>query len=68
MNGGEELDEQTPNYVRRRFHECRCIDVERGGCWCEDDGGVSHGGVEVERAEHETGGYPRRAAMRVPVV
>lgn len=67
MSEGEEIEgEQTPNYIRKRFIPCRC-DSARGLCRCyEDDGGVSHGGCDVEAYEWIDGGtYPRRAGADV---
>jgi hypothetical protein len=59
MNTAEGLDEQSPNYIRRRWPECSCTALAHGGCRCEDDGSVN-GRVEYEALEHEPGGYPRR--------
>lgn len=67
MNAGEQHDEQSPNYVRRRFNPCRCdaakgdYDMARCPCSTEEDGTVSHRGCEAERYQHEPGGYPRQA-------
>jgi hypothetical protein len=62
MTAEEAQDEQSPNWIRRRYDPCAC-DAVRGeytpGCSCwEDEDGPSHGGNEAERLEWEPG-YPR---------
>lgn len=55
MSGGfrdGELDPTPRSPQVPRWPECRCYNVARGECMCEDDGLVTHGGTRIEGYDH----------------
>lgn len=57
-----ELDPTPRSPQIPRWPACRCLNVGKGDCQCEDDGLVSHGGVRHEGFDH--GNYVDGAAVR----
>ena len=67
MTLDEQHDEQSPNYIRRRFLPCKCdpvrgeYDMRNCNCSYDEDGEPSHGGSPSENYDRQRGGYPRSA-------
>ena len=61
-----ELDDIGHEPGQRIFPECRCDDIGKGSCQCEDDGTASHGGNAVEADDHGVGpgGFSRNLRRR----